>query len=617
MRSITWAVLFAVLTSMGSADAADPPCRIEGEIKDDAGAPIPGAEIAAWTSAARGLRDPAMANGRSDERGRFVFDAYFADTRYTVWARAAGYEPASTDVMAGQAQPASLTLKRTPRHSLVGRVLDSKTRAPVADAQVVLAPDFDNRYTARTDASGRFELKDLPEYLGQGVVYAVADKRVSPYSRVIGRDREAELIVGPPATVAGRITLQGDGAALGGCRVRLVPGFLTRFALEAISADDGTYEITSVPPGEYRATALRDDLYDPKPEPESLTLGASEQGRYVAEMRRRVEVSGRVVGPDDRPVEGAVVAAYARSPASRSRGSAPARTDKNGAFRLLSDGVGQQLTIAAFASQGGYCQFPIAIGQEAQRDVVLRLSGALRVRGVVVDDAGRPVRDVRVSTPCDTGEDVTSSEGRFDLGWIPLTVKAGDDERISFRCPRPTTEGAFFAARAPKPGERFFLHTTARIKAAPGHREDITVALTPARVVTFSGSVRGALGAPIAKADVGLFVGNANDDTWKEAMHPERLGLSSYVSPDPPTYALVAKTTTDDQGRWTIHAIRETADSLAVESPGGKITPGAWSIGVLASDDRSVLMPHVDVPQDQDARTITINCDAVVTPEVR
>ena len=596
--------------------------RVYGRVVDEKGEPIAGAALSMWAPSAGQLRDPAMTKSETDADGRFDLRVAFPHTRYSIWARQVGYSSESAGVLAGSGRPVEVKLKRLPSHTLSGSVVSSVTHRFVAGARVVLTPEYGGPRETTTGEKGRFEFGDLPESIGQEVIHAEHEGLISPYQMARGRDREVGLVLFKPAGLKGIVVEQSGDGPMADCTVTARPRFMSGFSITTKSGKDGRFALTDVPPGEYTVGAERADLYElpnrgtKMLERVELPLAAGEEGFLRIRMGRRVAVKGRVVGPDDKPVAGAVVGMRVRYGLNPNDSRGVVETDGQGRFTILSGRVNQQETVEAFSARYGGGRANVHVDEELPDDATIRLSGAIRVRGVVVDEAGEPVEGVSVGGSLNSGGVATNARGRFDMGWIPLSVKAGEDQPIIVRCPRPgrgdlhawRVDGTRMVVKAPELGRRFFLHKKLMVKGGPGHQADLKIALEPTEVLTFTGRVLDPGGDPVPKADVILFAGNANTKTWTDDLHPERSMLSSgrAIFDDEVLNVPLCRTVADEQGRWTIWVVRETGASLKFVRPFRTADASRYSLGVEDPTGESILLKDITLEKGANEKRIDV-----------
>jgi RNA polymerase sigma factor (sigma-70 family) len=142
--------------------------------------------------------------------------------------------------------------------------------------------------------------------------------------------------------------------------------------------------------------------------------------RAAADSDDRVEVRGRVLDPDGKPLAGATLSVWsgvAKKEAPRARET----TGKDGRFRIMvrrSDLQDRAILVASGAGHGpDWTELPRSI--PAGREVTLRLiKDSVPIEGRILDLEGRPVPDVTVEV-----QRLGKVAGRGDLGaWIDRNV---------------------------------------------------------------------------------------------------------------------------------------------------------------------------------------------------
>jgi protocatechuate 3,4-dioxygenase beta subunit len=208
-----------------------------------------------------------------------------------------------------------------------------------------------------------------------------------------------------PATIAGRVTLDGAGAP--GAHVMLKPYVSDRVILSALGNSgveqppassavtdaEGRYRLTNVAPGKYRVSVFAPAQVI-EGERDSLTSGKMvnvAEGDNVEDvdfsLTRGVVITGKVTDEKDRPVIAAPVKAYKldadgrrRSAASLSLAFVRWDTDDRGIYRIFGLEAGRYLVVADIGSGGrtgyGYLRtfHPDAV-EEAQARIVEVKSG--------------------------------------------------------------------------------------------------------------------------------------------------------------------------------------------------------------------------------------------------
>jgi protocatechuate 3,4-dioxygenase beta subunit len=263
-----------------------------------------------------------------------------------------------------------------------------------------------------------------------------------------------------PATITGRVTLDGAGAP--GAHVMLKP-HVEKFipanifgdeqspAASAVTDAEGRYRLTDVAPGAYRVSVFA-PVYVIEGETEPLTPGKTinvAEGDNVENLdfslTRGAVITGKVTDDKDRPVIATPVNVYTlniygyrRSPNIPKSRYVRWETDDRGVYRIFGLEAGRYMVAAGFDSDGsgtgGYrlTFHPDAVDEEKARvvevksgeeaanvDIKVAAPGkGYVVTGRVVDaDSGEPVPGMRVSyiggSGPRTGRPVTNALGEF------------------------------------------------------------------------------------------------------------------------------------------------------------------------------------------------------------
>src|SRR5262245_41557928 len=178
-----------------------------------------------------------------------------------------------------------------------------------------------------------------------------------------------------PATIAGRVTLDGAGAP--GAQVMLKPHIndgVTRIsfgneqppALGGATDAEGRYRLTDVPPGAYRISVFA-PAYAVDGESDPLTPGKTvnvAEGENVENadftLTRGSVITGKVTDDKDRPVIDAPINAYQLDANGKQKPLGPLSsafllwfTDDRGVYRIFGLEAGRYLVAAGFGSIGG------------------------------------------------------------------------------------------------------------------------------------------------------------------------------------------------------------------------------------------------------------------------
>ena len=588
--------------------------RIAGRVVDDRGTPLVDVLVQARTSSMGELLwwafKPAT---RTDATGRFELALPFRGIRYALSARKMGYHDASRSLVPEKDQSLALTLRpaRSPR--ILGGIVLGADGRPVAGASVRLIGEYGLRGTTRTDEGGRFRFAWGPGYIGQAVPVVREGGLVAPLQIVRRKGADVVLTLGRAARLKGVVHDKDDGKPLPGATVIIRPTFASGFRMETTSADDGTFELTGIPPGKYHATAVSPTHFERPPRGAShnlpeLRLAAGQTHAMAILLQRVATARGRVVGPKGQPEAGALVAIRSTWFGDYRDQNRYVQTDEHGRFAISTGHLDAPLPFVAYSARHGLAQMklqPLSSG-DSLGGVLLQLPGAVRVRGVVTDPRGRPIKDVLCLIQHHITVSVhTDATGRFDLGRVTLVPDPRLRRRVTFRAPRPqrgelswmtySFDSKYYPVKGREGAPQFFHHRRLSFQPDPKGEINLKVGLQPTQLLEFTGTVVDGNGQPSPDAQVHLFTGDANPETWLQTLHPPPGGDREGV-PTPRNTVLNA-TRTDARGRWQFWAVRERGDAMV---RGGLDTDWATHcIGVQAPGGRSKLVRNIVVPKGQ------------------
>lgn len=452
----------AVLTVNTLAQsAAGNPDPLKGTVVDAAGAPVVGATVGLYSSAAFGFAPEGLEledRVVTDAGGGFEFSGRPRLSHVNIVARQNGLAPAWSSVTRRwRSQPIRLVL--TPPGTLAGRVVDeldkpvNEAQVSVAFATMELALEGGGRdmailagsaarelFTSHTDAEGRFRIEGFPTNATALLDVRVPGKALRPPTERLDSNTlpyeagqpDIRLVVEPGGTVEGRITLAEAGTALPIARLSLrsdaegLAGVLG-VAEGTLSNRDGTFRLADVPAGSYRVQASFGTNLPPDwvAAPARVTV---DSGQAVRDLEipaiRGGLLEGRAVSTEDRqPLEGVIINA------SREREQSAATTGTDGRV-LLRLPPGEY---HIFAQRAGVStqQAQATVEADKTNRVELELSGPRRLEGVVRRPDGEPVAEALVRLVGgympDAGTTKTDAQGKFLIEWNPQ--RAGGLER--------------------------------------------------------------------------------------------------------------------------------------------------------------------------------------------
>lgn len=370
--------------------------EVQGEVVDDAGRPVAGADVTLarlGIGARRGVPmgdEPAFSRTTSDPDGAFALAAP-PEGWMRVTAAAAGR--ATVGAIVG-ARGTHVVLRLPPAGSLRVTVLDGEG-APVPAAEVeVAAADASLSGTASAGGVATFHAV-AP---GPAVVRARAEGRAEatagPVLVAIGEVREVLVSLAGLVRLGGRVVDDATGAPIAGARVFVArPG---KAAAAGPTGADGSFQaVPAGAPGDEVLLSASATGYAPSLRPFVL-------GPHVTETSALVRLApakpwrGRVVDGSGRAAPGARVA-YTEDGIA---GKAPdeTRSDAEGRFELPPPpppAPGRRVVLVAEGA-GGRAALALRPGMEQPGDLVLALAPGVAVTGRVARPDGIPLAGAEV-----------------------------------------------------------------------------------------------------------------------------------------------------------------------------------------------------------------------------
>jgi RNA polymerase sigma factor (sigma-70 family) len=382
----------------------------------------------------------------ADAKGNYALN--LVPGSWNVWARRGsqgGEGPAlhePVEIAAGRApQPVPIYLED--RGTFRGRLLQAETGKPISGGRLFL----DAGLVLTTDAEGRFQVGGL--YRGEHESYVVAPGRMRMrvlFDTTARAETELDVPVPRAGKIVGRVT-DMEGKPIKGAYVgRHTSGSYFSINGLFLACDaDGRFEYDdAVPPDQPTRLAAGAPSYDEaerdplKVSPDgtplelhfrlSPTYGTAKAKTKLADEEKRRTISGIVRGPDEKPVAGVLVR-WGYQPYV---GAIETRTDATGHYRLTVPDKADLLTVLPRDFLPEF--LPATAGGDQTFEVAL--SAGNTAAGRVVDDTGKPIKDVRViaiipspdpriGNPYWLSESAgrTNAEGKFELRGVPPAAR--------------------------------------------------------------------------------------------------------------------------------------------------------------------------------------------------
>jgi large repetitive protein len=368
---------------------------LRGRVFDLSGGTVPGAKVTAreiFMNSTEAQGAPRVLQATADQNGNY--ELFLGRAQYSLRAEADGYAPAS-DWFALTAD-ATRDLRLSPASGIAGRVVERGSQQGVAEAElwvVVQGSRFGGSRPrdVKTDGEGRFWFNDLDP--GSYRVGARKGRLVGMSGTVsvalAQRVDDVQVEIHPGFVVAGR-TLDRAGKPLGDVRVDLFKNEppMDR-PLFAKTGPDGTFRMEGVLPAEYRLS-VRSDGFAPLQQPVRV---AADVPNLELKLAAEATVTGKVLGVDGRPLEGATVHAMVQGRGSGNMERATSAAD--GAFTIKPLGAGD-LTVTATHETGVATVKDEKLADAEAKVLTLRLAPGASISGTIKLDDGRPAPGARI-----------------------------------------------------------------------------------------------------------------------------------------------------------------------------------------------------------------------------
>jgi protocatechuate 3,4-dioxygenase beta subunit len=424
-----------------------PGARVSGRVVNGRNQAVRHAEVFVLAQSMKPNDVDRLLKGRrpdaaSDEWGQFAIDDLAQGAPVYVVVRAPGFVTARMQAVRPPAEP-PLFLRLEPATALQGRVLD-ESGAPVAGARVELQwqaflPEDPEQpagdpilRAARSDAQGRFEMRDVP--LGRVRLSAAAPGFTGLESFKLELPRpaaagELRLVLARGAILQGRVTTAA-GEPVPAVRVGVG-------AAVTSTGDDGSYWLEGAAVGRQNVIFLHPS-YGRQTKAFEIQAGSNVLDLTFAPG---VDVTGRVVDQNGAPVSAARVELVARQAARQYRDV----TGDDGRFRLFPVAAGQyQLKAEAEGFSQTVVTAPMDVAGDPVSNLEIALDRGAALSGKILGLSPEELERVKVIAQDELGGTVAAwsdGRGRYEVrslhpgNWSVRAELWDDQRRAQVRVP--------------------------------------------------------------------------------------------------------------------------------------------------------------------------------------
>jgi hypothetical protein len=394
--------------------------RLEGQVVDGAGAPVPGANV--WVSTSG--RSSRGEDAQTDAQGRFSLEVN--EGTYLLAASAGSqsgvHEGKVTVARGGLVDGLVIRLHAT--GSLAGRVFVQSTQEPVEEAYLAIRHDDSGwSHMAQTAADGSFRVANLlpGPYIVALYSSGFTDTRKEDVHVQPGQESSVEFALTREASVEGTVTDALGHATEDASLVAISlqePESRSR-GLHGLSDESGHYEISNLTPGRYRIEARL--TWEGKPVTRELTVREGETARADFVLPEAMgQVEGRVLrasgGPPLHPVD--------IEATSGNISNSEAEVDEQGHFtvKLLPGTYAFTASYSDTEEQGPKQSVVVEAGKLSRVNLTVP-DGLAETTGVVLNPRGEPVSEADVTL--EGGEELSAQATTDGLGRFTLRTPMG------------------------------------------------------------------------------------------------------------------------------------------------------------------------------------------------
>jgi protocatechuate 3,4-dioxygenase beta subunit len=383
------------------------PLAIKGFVVDEAGAAIAGVRVQATRAMSRSPQAPFDSGSArpsiTDEEGRFLIrNAPLGELTVT-------FDHPDYAIATVQTTKSDLGRTVLPRGGTIeGEAVDGEGKPVVGVTVHAWSQSFEGggrrNANAVTDETGRFAMRGLAE--GEYQLRTWDPNYYSQEPKVRTGASDVRIVLHAAAKLNGRVT--GRGLPVAGASVRAQRG--DDFLGWGRTGADGTFVMSSLPPDEPFDVTIEHDAF------RSLRAEAVRVSDRTQDfvMQPGTEVSGRVVDPQGRGVQGAQVQVRVGGKHAKS-----VQTDATGGFTAggLDEGP---ISVQLGESNQGFIPTEWTDVAAGAREVRLVATPGESISGTVRDREGKPVRQVSLQALDANGQVVASTwvwqeDGNFEL----------------------------------------------------------------------------------------------------------------------------------------------------------------------------------------------------------
>lgn len=378
--------------------------RLYGSVLDASGGAIAKAR----------LRVAGLAGGESDDKGEYsvCVETSSGPPNQIVRVEADGY--GTIQVIIDLNGELRYDFVLVPEAVLVGQVVTTEKK-PVAGARVVALPDPSEgphhiaSGWAISDEDGRFRVPGLSPGHYRLLAKAEGYASTTPVEAILQAgtaQKEVVLVVSATAKVTGHVVMADKPVA--GAAVVVFLGAGIGITAGAVSQDDGSFTLQGVPMGKVKLNVQPYEVVAPK----ELDVNAPTVDNVKVEVAALAAIHGKITRKGQPVKDGTI------SGPSIPEGTVRAKSD--GTYEVKGLKPGPQTFFGSSEDEKAFAvpeKVVVAAGEDKLVDIDLDFAG--RVKGVVVDESGKPVPSVYVrmiNNDGDMGQSMTNVRGEFDAG---------------------------------------------------------------------------------------------------------------------------------------------------------------------------------------------------------